>query len=263
MEVQVLGAHNCESTEGRLASLLIDQVLALDAGGLTSSLSLSAQAKVSAILLTHYHFDHIKDVALIGYYNGLVIGSGLDNKTKMVYSTAEVLDALSAHILNDKIFPDFTRWPSKELAAVKFCPVELYHPQTIEGYRVVAIPVKHSVPTVGFEVTSGDGKAIFYTGDTGPGLSHCWGHISPQLLITEATGSNRFSKETAEVGHLTPQLLKQELIEFRQLKGYLPKVVLIHISPPLEVVIKEEVAQLAEELGSEISLGYEGMKISI
>jgi ribonuclease BN (tRNA processing enzyme) len=263
MEVQVLGAHNCESTEGKLTSLLIDQVLALDVGGLTSSLSLSAQAKVSTILLTHYHFDHIKDVALIGYYNGLLMGSGLGNKPKLIYSTAEVLDALSVHILNDKIFPDFTHWPSKDLAALKLCPVEPYHPQTIEGYRVVAIPVKHSVPTVGYQVTSGNEKEIFYTGDTGPGLSDCWGHISPQLLITEATGSNRFSKETAAVGHLTPQLLKQELGEFRQLKGYLPKVILIHISPLLEGEIKEEVAQLAEELGGEISLGYEGMKINI
>jgi ribonuclease BN (tRNA processing enzyme) len=141
--------------------------------------------------------------------------------------------------------------------------VKPYHPQIIEGYRVVAIPVKHSVPAVGFEVTSSDGKIIFYTGDTGPGLSNCWEHVSPQLLITEVTGSNRFSKEIAEVGHLTPQLLKQELLEFRRLKGCLPKVILIHITPLLEVVIKEEVAQLAEELGSEISLGYEGMKITI
>ena len=33
MRIQVLGAHNCESRETRLVSLLIDELLALDAGG--------------------------------------------------------------------------------------------------------------------------------------------------------------------------------------------------------------------------------------
>ena len=43
MEVQILGAHSTEAGGLRLASLLIDDILLLDAGGLTASLSLSEQ----------------------------------------------------------------------------------------------------------------------------------------------------------------------------------------------------------------------------
>ena len=45
MKIEFLGAHTTETRSTRLSSLLIDDVLALDAGGLTSSLSLAEQLK--------------------------------------------------------------------------------------------------------------------------------------------------------------------------------------------------------------------------
>ena len=66
MEVQILGAHTTEARELRLTCFLIDGVLALDAGSLTASLSLSQQEKVRAILLTHQHFDHSRDLVTLG-----------------------------------------------------------------------------------------------------------------------------------------------------------------------------------------------------
>jgi ribonuclease BN (tRNA processing enzyme) len=38
----------------------VDDVLALDAGGLTSSLALSEQLGLKAVLITHRHYDHVK-----------------------------------------------------------------------------------------------------------------------------------------------------------------------------------------------------------
>ena len=43
MEVRILGAHSSEAEGQRMVSFLIDGVLVLDAGGLTSALSLSEQ----------------------------------------------------------------------------------------------------------------------------------------------------------------------------------------------------------------------------
>ena len=63
MEIRILGAHNVESANTRLTSLLVDGVLAVDAGALTSSLTFAEQEKVSSILLTHCHYDHVRDVA--------------------------------------------------------------------------------------------------------------------------------------------------------------------------------------------------------
>ena len=55
MKVKILGAHALESTETKFMSILVDGVLALDAGGLTSSLSLPSQEEIKAVLLTHSH----------------------------------------------------------------------------------------------------------------------------------------------------------------------------------------------------------------
>ena len=61
------------------------------------------------------------------------------------------------------------------------------------------------------------------------------------------------------VGHLCPQSLKEELVEFRRVKGYLPRVVAVHLSPLAEDEIRRELAEVAVELGADITLGREGI----
>src|SRR5208283_2281905 len=66
MKIEILGAHNSETDKARLPSLLVDDVIALDAGGLTSSLSLERQHRINSVLLTHHHFDHTRDLVTLG-----------------------------------------------------------------------------------------------------------------------------------------------------------------------------------------------------
>ena len=255
MEVRILGAHHSESATARLVSILVDDVLALDAGSLTSSLSLPEQEKVKSIVLTHHHYDHIRDIPAIAINNYL--------RTIKVYGTAATLDILSSYLIDGMIYPKFTEKPSPQSPALKLFTLEPYQEETIEGYKVLALPVYHSVPTVGYEVTSAADKSFFYSSDTGPGLSSCWDYISPQLLIINLTLPNRFEDIAIEASHLTPRLLGRELVQFRQVKGYLPPVVTIHMNPQLEDEIRQEIAELAKELGAEITLGYEGMRITV
>jgi ribonuclease BN (tRNA processing enzyme) len=119
------------------------------------------------------------------------------------------------------------------------------------------------VPTVGYQVTSADGKVVFYTSDTGPGLADCWQQVSPQLLIIEVTVPNSYEEFAHNSGHLTTGLLRQELESFRELKGYLPRVVLVHMNPLEEKTIEAEIAAVASSLNTEIQLGYEGMQINL
>ncbi len=256
MNIQVLGAHNCESQNSKLISLLIDDVLVIDAGGLTSSLSFAAQQKLKAILLTHHHYDHVRDVPAIA------MNFALQGSTINVYATQSVYDALTTHLLNDKLYPNFLKQPEGK-PAIKFTIMEPYKPKPVEGYSILAIPVNHSELTVGYQVTSRDGKAVFYTSDTGPGLTDCWQKVSPQLLIIEVTLPNRYEEYAKESGHLTPALLKQELATFQRLKGYLPQVVLVHMSPNLEKEIAAEVAAVARALSNPITLAYEGMQLHL
>ena len=66
MEIQILGAHNIESKDTGLATLLVDGILAIDTGALPNSLSFEEQLKLKAILLSHQHYDHIRGIPAIG-----------------------------------------------------------------------------------------------------------------------------------------------------------------------------------------------------
>ena len=257
MKVQILGAHGLESERARFMSILVDGVLALDTGSLASSLSLPAQEKIKAVLLTHSHVDHIVGLASLSMH-AFLIGSTME-----VYAIKDTIDALSLHVFNNVIHPDFAKMPSSEKPALRFHLLETYKPQIIDGYTILAFPVHHTTPAVGYQVASDQGKSIFYSGDTGPGLSPNWEHIHPDLLILDCGASNKLSAEALRVGHMTPALLKPELVEFRNQTGYLPPVILVHMAPPLESEIREEAAKLARELDARIDLGYEGMEIEV
>ena len=258
MEIQILGAHLAEVKGARLTSILIDNSLVVDAGGITSALSLPDQKKIETVLLTHHHFDHTRDLVTLaanaGYYW---------QRQLVVYAPRYTLDVVTTCLLGGQIYTNFLEYPSKEKPTLILEAIEPYGRKTVAGYDVLAVPVKHSVPAVGYQITTSDGKSLFYTSDTTVGISDCWQHISPQLLITEVAGPNKYGDWLKKAGHLCAGFLKEELIQFRQLKGYLPRVIVIHIGNPFEQEIKEEVARVAQELEADISLGYEDMKVTL
>ncbi len=150
-----------------------------------------------------------------------------------------------------------------EKPSLKFVALEPFKTVNIEGYRVLSLPVNHTINTVGFEITSKDGKKIFYSGDTGSGLSALWEHISSDLIIVDVTFPNKLENRAINSAHLCPKLLKKELIEFRRVKEYSPQVILIHLSPKYKEEIKKEVMDIAKELQLSISIAGEGEKIII
>ena len=257
MKIRFLGTHNAESKDTRLISILIDDILALDTGSLTSELTFKEQKKIKAILLTHGHFDHIRGVPAFAFNN--------TERTTKIFATSETFKILSSHLVDGVIYPKFTKKIPFfiEKPSLKFVAVEAFNPFNIEGYNVLALPVNHTIYSVGFEITSKDGKKVFFTGDTGSGLSALWEHISPDLLIVDVTFPNKLENRAINAAHLCPKLLKRELKEFHHIKGHRPKVIAIHLSAKYEKEIIEELKEVAKELKISIGIAQEGDEITI
>lgn len=257
MEIKFLGAHNAESKTTKMASILIDNVLALDAGSITSELSFSQQKKIKAILLTHGHYDHIRGVPAFAFNN--------TNNTTKIFASSQTLQILSTHLVDGLIYPKFTdKIPFfLKKPALKLIAIEPFNKINIEDYQVEAFPVYHTIYTLGFEITSKDGKKLFYTGDTGSGLSALWDYISPDLLIIDVTFPDRLENRAINAAHLCPKLLKKELIELYNVKNHYPRIVLTHLSPKFEKEIRKEIKELEKELKIELEIANEGEKYII
>ena len=257
MNVRFLGAHNSESKETKLTSLLIDDVLAIDAGSLSSELTFAEQEKIQAILLSHGHYDHIRDVPAFAFNNR--------SRTTKVFALPQTLKMLSSHLTDGVIYPEFTkRIPFfLEKPCLKYVALDPFHLVNIEGYHVLSLPVNHTIQAIGFEITSKEGKKLFFSGDTGPGLSALWEHIVPDLLIIEVTFPNRLESRAMNAAHLCPKMLKKELNDFRRVKGYLPQIILFHLSPKHENEIRKEIKKVTQDLKHPIIISSEGVKHTI
>jgi ribonuclease BN (tRNA processing enzyme) len=254
MKIKILGAHNTETLRTRHTCFLIDDVLALDAGALTSHLSVRGLARLKAVLLTHSHFDHVRDIP------GLAINLYLNSRSIDIHTHQAVVDNLTAHLINGFIYPEYHKKPI-ENPTIRFHLLEHLKSAIIEGYNILPVKVKHAIPTFGYQITSPDGKSIFYTGDTGAGLAETWRAISPDVLFTEVTAPNRWEEHLKDNGHLTPIGLQKELANFRELKGYFPQTFAVHLNPGGEKEIGAELQQVSENLGIHIVLGHEGMQV--
>jgi ribonuclease BN (tRNA processing enzyme) len=256
MKVQILGAHTIVSAKTGYASILIDDVLALDAGCLASSLTFEQQKQLKAIFITHSHYDHIRDIPAIGW-------SMVKMKTSLdIYSPPLVYGILLDYLNHPDVYQDYTQKPP-ENPALRMHTAEPGKKVNIAGYEVLPLPVMHAVTTVGLEVTAPDGKKVFYSADTGLGLADVWRQISPDLLLIELTLPNEKENDAHVAGHLTPALLQKELISFKSIKGYLPRVVLVHTDPLIEDKLKTEIVPVEKALKIKITFSREGMVVRV
>ncbi len=256
MQIEVLGAHNTESKHTTCSCMLVDKVLAIDAGGLTSNLTFDEQVNLKAVLITHGHYDHIRDIP------ALAINLFLRQRSIEIYSHQAVFDAITQHFLSSQVYAEFHKLPEGK-PAVNFRLQSAHQQFEIGEYNVLGLPVNHSIPALGYQVSGPNSRSFFYTGDTCDGLGPVWNTISPDVLFIEVTGCNRWLESVKSHGHLTPYLLKQELQSFRLIRGYLPRVIAVHMNPHDEPQIRSELSEISEELGTEIEPAYKGMLVEI
>ena len=251
MRVRVLGAHNAASATTAPVSLLVDDVICIDAGAVHTALTFEEQRRVRAVLLTHRHFDHIHGVPLLAINTA---GHGLTR----IYGLGPVLAELREHLINGVLYPTFL--PGGNLPSLDLRPIEPFEEIEIEGHTAIAVPVEHGVPAVGYEVRSPDGRSMFYTGDTGGGLAAAWEHVTPDALFCEVTYPNAHGGASK---HLTPARFEAEMATYLGGKPAPARVITVHMTPWLEEAILAELAEVSRRLGVEIEAAYEGMVVEI
>lgn len=256
MQLRVLGAHNVESRHTRMESHLVNSELALDAGSLTRSLTQDELQGIRAIILSHRHFDHVKDLLPLGM---VVRNAGL---TIDVYAIQDTVDAVTETLMNGRLFPNFLSSPSEDTPTYRMHTGAFYEPFDVLGYEVIAVPVPHSVPAAGFQISDGD-VSVFYTGDTGRGLGAAWEHVAPDVLLTEVTFGNENEAGARAAGHLTPALLMDELAEFKEIHGRVPQVIVSHINPAWEDAVRSELAGITKETGQRFVVADADMQIEL
>lgn len=237
MKVRVLGCYGGELPGFRLPSFLIDDILLVDAGSVSSALSLEEQARIDHILITHAHLNHTVGLAFLS--DNIF---GLREKPVMIYSIEAVLGGLKAHFFNDILWPDFTRLPSPFSPTLRLQAIPEKVPSLIGEHNVIPVRTHHVVDTVAYFIERA-GETILYIGDTGP-TQEVWEMArSVQNLkgiIVETSFPNRLQAVAVASGHLTSHDLSKELLK---VDSQIP-VYIYHSKPEFLGEIAEEIAQI-------------------
>ncbi|MGC3997050.1 MAG: 3',5'-cyclic-nucleotide phosphodiesterase [Anaeromyxobacter sp.] len=249
MRLRVLGCSGGELPQHRTTCFLVDGRLAIDAGALTASLPLDALMQVDDILLTHSHFDHMKDVPLLA---DLLVGKR--KRPIRVHASRECVRTLREHVFNDRLWPDFTRIPDARRPILELRPFDARRSFRAGRYTVRAVPVNHPVASTGFLVS--DGKAaVAVSGDTGP-THRFWKAVNAErrlrALLVELSFPSTLQQLADLSGHLTPSTLAGELAKVER-NGF--PVYLYHLKPAHEAALRRELDRLALDGVRPLALG--------
>ena len=239
MRVQTLGCFGGEALGCQLTCLLVDGRLLLDAGSVTASLSIDAQAAIDHILVTHAHISHVVGLAYLADNLCSVRSRPIE-----IWSIPPVLRQLKTHLLNGILWPDFSVIPSPLRPTLSFHELVEGRPHQIGRHEVTAVGVHHTVEAVGYVISDGT-SSLLYQGDSGP-TTELWRLANRtanlDAIIAEASWPNRFGDLAIRAGHLTPALLRAELSQLTVQTS----VYAHHMKPQYFSEVVEELAALSD-----------------
>jgi 3',5'-cyclic-nucleotide phosphodiesterase len=210
MRLKVLGAYGASDAEHNLTGYLLDDWLAVDAGTLTSKLSLAQQSRIQAVYITHSHADHIRDLPHL-IHNRFSVNAG----ALTIFASKDVMDLLISNVFNGIVWPDFSKLisPFTKKPAVLYRGIPNGKKTTYNGVALTPVPVNHQIPASGVIVEM-NGQAIAFTGDTGP-TDEIWKRTNktPNVVavVTEASFPNDQQTLADDSAHLSPNTFGDEL----------------------------------------------------
>ncbi len=239
MILKVLGSSGAEFPGCNLPAFLIDGKVLLDGGTIGLALAETEQWNVRHILVTHAHLDHIRGIPFLA--DNILVRKRRHSIT--LYGLKDTLSAIRENLLNDRIWPDFTKIKVSRDPVIKMERISPARPIRIGRYTVTAHKVSHTIPAVGYIVRDDRKRVLLYTGDTGPTDSIWKTSGKLNTVIAEVSFPNRMEELARKTGHLTPRLLMAEL---RKIRNYPEKVFVTHPKPQYVAQIRRELARGAD-----------------
>ncbi len=253
MQIRVLGCYGGEALDFRTSCFLINQSVLIDAGSITAGLSLKEQPKVDHILLSHAHLDHIQD---IGFLADNIFGKR--DQPVRIWATKQTLGFIKDHILNNQIWPDFTALPTKDDPVLTYETVTPGKEFSVNGLRVKAVEVDHTIPTVGYLI-SDDKSSMVYSADTGS-TKKLWSEAAKlknlAAVFIEASFPNELKSLAETTGHLTPGDITEQV---GKIKSNNFKTYVFHMKPGYLDVLSRQI----DQLGNGVKMLKQGDKIKL
>ena len=238
MKIRVLGCSGGIGGSLRTTALLVDDDVLIDAGTGVGDLSLESLARIDHIFVSHSHLDHVTSIPFL-----VDTVCWMRGHPVTVYGIKETLDILREHLFNWRLWPDFTQIPNPEKPFMVYRELAVGEPVEIKGRRFTPIPANHTVPAVGYALSTSRG-CLIYSGDTylNDGL---WNAVNAarnlKYLIIETAFSNKERDVAAASKHLCPATLAEELEKMRAT----PEVYITHLKPGEGALTMREVSQAA------------------
>jgi cAMP phosphodiesterase len=241
MKIEVLGCHGNVMRRCRSTAFLINDHMLLDAGTVTEVLPAERLEKISHVCLSHIHMDHVKGLCSLAEEFSM-----LENKRVTVVAAEPVIDALSKHVFNDLLWPDFTAIPNQERGVVRLQIVEPLSYTSLGSLRVKPIPVHHRIFTTGFAVKESD-TTVMLTSDTGM-TEQFWQEAKTQshveFIIAHVAFPGRLSHLALIAGHMTPAMLLDRIDTYGL--HHIP-VYISHMKSMFEREIRHEITRAGRE----------------
>ena len=238
MIFKVLGSSGAELPGYNSPAFLVDDSILLDAGTIGSFLSEKEQWKIRDIVVTHAHLDHIKAIPFLA--DNIIIKNR--RHSIKLFGIKETLSDLRKHLLNNKIWPDFTKISSSLEPVIKMNTIAAGKAFKVNGHTVCAYRVDHTVPAVGYIISDKKGRSLLYTGDTGPTEAIWKSQSRVNAVIVEVSFPNSMAGLAMKTGHLTAKLLRKELSKMK----ILPEQIFItHPKPQYIKQITREIEEVS------------------
>jgi ribonuclease BN (tRNA processing enzyme) len=242
MKVNILGCHGGVAPGYRTSCYMIDDQFLIDAGSVASALSPHRQLLIKDIFITHAHIDHIKDICF------LIENTFFEEREVLsLRSTRQILDYVHNHMLNDILWPDFSKIfvdKKQTKVLIDFKPIE--QGMAFSNLKIHHVAVNHIGPAIGYFLDDGT-QQIGFTGDTGP-TEEFWNMASRfenlKGVFTEISFPSDMEELARASGHFT---LKQLVGDLKKLKQKDIPIYIAHFKPRFFEELMDEFHRNAPE----------------